>query len=190
MVTKNLDEHFKPKLDELEKIKRQKELLEKFPGELFIDTLTDQLSGYNERDRKRAECITRDYSLAEKIQIMNLSGHYTPGGVKDSDDEEFCIFNLYFELKDDKYNLCIPVYCRHENLEFDKMNVIYNTHTSYRGHYDEFETTRRFHPKPLDEIISFYEIKGVKKELLFDLYTQINDLRKAKPAEIILGGRR
>jgi hypothetical protein len=189
MITKSLDEHFKSKLEEFEKLKRQKELLEKFPGKILIETLTDEGPlGIDSRSFKREEFVSKDYSLAEKIQIVDGCGYYTPRGIEDSNNNYFSIFNLYFELKDDNSGLCLPVYCREEKAGLEEgINEIYTMNTYYSGHYDEFETAMRFHPRPLDEIIDFYKNQGVKKELLFDLYTQIHDIRKEKPAGRVAG---
>jgi len=190
MITKDLENYFKPKIEELEKLKRQKELLEKFPGEIFIETLTDEgpLS-IDSKSLKRTEFVSRDYSLADRFKIIEGFGHYNGYRVNYSNDDRFCILDLYFELDDDKSDLILPIHCRHENISLDEMNIIYRTFTSYSGHYYEFDNKRRFHPKPLDEIIRFYESRGVKKELLFEVYSKLNEIRKENPVGRIIGGR-
>lgn len=191
MKTKNLDNYFNPKLEELEKLKIQKELIEAFPGEIFIETLIDETPfSVDSSDLKREEFVSRDYSLANKFQIINGFGYYNGHRISSSNNNRFCIFDLYFELKHDKSDLILPVHCRHEDIGMDERNIIYKTHTSFSGHYDEFETTRRFHPVPLNELVDFYDNQGLNQALLFNLYTKINDIRKECPAGIVLGGRR
>ncbi len=200
-MTKKLEEYFKPKIEEFERIKNQTEILEnleklknqteilrKFSGEILVETLTDErLVGHSRKSFQREEFISRDYSLAEKIKIEEARGRYNYSGINYSDEDKFCIFDFYFELKDENSKLMMPIFCRHEHDvgPYDYLNVIYQTKHTVSGAslHGDWERYQRTHPVHVDKIIEFYQNHGVKKDLLLSLYNQINEIRKKNPEE-------
>jgi len=180
MITKNLDEYFNPQINKLEKLKKQKELLEKFSGEILIYP-----------SRGGCEFVSKNYALADKIQISKEFGDYDTLGafwkIEESKDNQICYFDFQFELKDEESEMMLPISCRHEHsFEADYMNVIYQIFhsTSKADHYTDWDIFRTVYSRPVDAIIEFYQNQGVKKDLLLDLYTQINEIRTQHPEEI------
>ena len=112
-------------------------------------------------DNKKTDYITRDYSLANKLEMFRL-GNY--GG-----DE--MIINFIYEMPTEEKT--IKIYCKHKGWFSDNMRWAQRRFTEYE---DGSEPERH----DINELCEFYAGQGVKKELVEELRAKVTEIYNPK----------
>ncbi len=120
-----------------------------------------------------------DYSLASNFKIKKLVEHESGFNCYDGGyyTEKYSLYpQFYFTLKRDSKE--VPVLIQHKDFDKDdriifksysitKGNGVYKNENNYENHYVN-----------IDKVYSFFEEKGVKKDLINSLQEKIEELRK------------
>lgn len=125
--------------------------------------------------------FSEDYSLATDFEIKKRDGRCNVGGSSDYDGGYYYYVNdfypqFYFNLKNEEKS--VLVYIQHKNFDEDE-NIVFRRIKGCTGSGDYTNKTNRTAEYiDIKKVFSYFEKKGVKKELISRLEKKIEEIEK------------
>ena len=167
----NLEDHLKKREKKMNKLEREVDFLKQIDFPLEVLTFNGKLHSFYSEDYTKAEYFEFD---KRNKDLGGFTSHYD-GGYYTTQSDLYPQF--YFNLK--KGSKLIPVLIQHEGFEKDE-NIVLNSKIETFGSKDYSDQSKtRYEHVNYKKAISFFEEKGVPKNLIKKLEKDFEKLKEA-----------